>query len=77
MLLCPAVDNDRTRNGSKLRVQAFSETKSWLLYIEYDDRATKWKGFGFDKEKGSDQSQQGVFQDLEPLARSVLDGLHA
>jgi hypothetical protein len=43
----------------------------------FDARTNKWKSFAFDRVWGPDQSQQSVFQDVEPLALSVVDGFNA
>lgn len=43
----------------------------------FDNRTNKWKSFAFDRVWGPDQSQQSVFQDVEPLALSVVDGFNA
>lgn len=61
------------QQGNKSAVEAFSETEIGC----FDARANKWKSFGFDKVWGPDQSQQDVFQDVEPLALSVVDGYNA
>ena len=61
------------QQGSKSAVEAFSETEVGC----FDARANKWKSFGFDKVWGPDQSQHDVFQDVEPLALSVVDGYNA
>ncbi|KAL7576298.1 hypothetical protein ACA910_018121 [Epithemia clementina (nom. ined.)] len=59
--------------GSKTVVEALSETEVGC----FDDRTNKWKSFAFDRVWGPDQSQQRVFQDVEPLALSVVDGYNA
>ena len=59
--------------GSKTVVEALSETEVGC----FDDRTNKWKSFAFDRVWGADQSQQRVFQDVEPLALSVVDGYNA
>lgn len=59
--------------GNKNVVEALSETEVGC----YDSRTHKWKSFGFDRVWGPDQSQQSVFQDVEPLALSVVDGYNA
>jgi kinesin family protein C2/C3 len=61
------------QQGSKSAVETFSETEVGC----FDARANKWKSFGFDKVWGPDQSQLDVFQDVEPLALSVVDGYNA
>jgi chromosome segregation ATPase len=59
--------------GNKNVVEALSETEIGC----YDQRTNKWKSFGFDRVWGPDQSQNSVFQDVEPLALSVVDGYNA
>ena len=59
--------------GSKTVVEALSETEVGC----FDERTNKWKSFAFDRVWGPDQSQQRVFQDVEPLALSVVDGYNA
>jgi kinesin family protein C2/C3 len=61
------------QQGNKSVVEAFSESEIGC----FDARANKWKSFGFDRVWGPDQSQQDVFQDVEPLALSVVDGYNA
>ena len=43
----------------------------------FDERTKTWKSYAFDKVWGPDTSQRGVFQDVEPLALSVVDGYNA
>ena len=59
--------------GNKQVVEPLSETEVGC----FDSRTNKWKSFGFDRVWGPDQSQQSVFQDVEPLALSVVDGFNA
>lgn len=54
-------------------VEPLSETEVGC----FDQRTNKWKSFAFDRVWGPDQSQQSVFQDVEPLALSVVDGFNA
>jgi kinesin family protein C2/C3 len=61
------------QQGNKSVVEAFSESEIGC----FDARSNKWKSFGFDRVWGPDQSQQDVFQDVEPLALSVVDGYNA
>ena len=62
-----------TKKGCKTVVEALSETELGC----FDNRTNKWKSFAFDRVWGPDQSQQSVFQDVEPLALSVVDGYNA
>ena len=59
--------------GHKSIAEPLSETEVGC----YDNRTNKWKSFAFDRVWGPDQSQQSVFQDVEPLALSVVDGFNA
>ena len=59
--------------GARNVVEALSETEVGC----FDSRINKWKSFAFDRVWGPDQSQTSVFQDVEPLALSVVDGFNA
>mmetsp|Transcript_25019 Transcript_25019/g.57491 ORF Transcript_25019/g.57491 Transcript_25019/m.57491 type:complete len:1369 (+) Transcript_25019:199-4305(+) len=61
------------QQGAKSVVEALSETEAGC----FDERTNKWKSFAFDRTWGPDQSQQRIFQDVEPLALSVVDGYNA
>ena len=61
------------QQGAKTVVEALSETECGC----FDERTNKWKSFAFDRTWGPDQSQQRIFQDVEPLALSVVDGFNA
>ena len=61
------------QNGSRSVVESLSETEVGC----FDQRTNKWKSFAFDRVWGPDQSQTSVFQDVEPLALSVVDGFNA
>jgi kinesin family member C2/C3 len=61
------------QSGARCVVEPLSETEVGC----YDERTKKWKSFGFDRVWGPDQSQTSVFQDVEPLALSVVDGFNA
>lgn len=61
------------QKGYKEVVESLSETEVGC----YDSRTNKWKSFAFDRVWGPDQSQTSVFQDVEPLALSVIDGFNA
>lgn len=61
------------QRGYKGVVEALSETEVGC----FDSRTNKWKSFAFDRVWGPDQSQQSVFQDVEPVALSVVDGYNA
>ena len=59
--------------GYKSVVESLSETEVGC----FDARTNKWKSFAFDRVWGADHTQQSVFQDVEPLALSVVDGFNA
>lgn len=61
------------QKGCKAVVEALSETELGC----FDARTNAWKSFGFDRVWGPDQSQQSIFQDVEPIALSVVDGFNA
>lgn len=61
------------QKGNKCVVEALSESEVGC----FDSRTNKWKSFVFDRVWGPDQPQQTVFQDVEPLALSVVDGFNA
>lgn len=61
------------QRGYKGVVEALSETEVGC----FDSRTNKWKSFAFDRVWGADQSQQSIFQDVEPVALSVVDGYNA
>ena len=53
--------------------QSLSETEVGC----FDERTRSWKSFAFDKVWGPESRQKDVFQDVEPLALSVIDGYNA
>ena len=61
------------QSGSRGVVEALSETEVGC----FDERTNKWKSFNFDRVWGPDQGQTSIFQDVEPLALSVVDGFNA
>jgi len=61
------------QTGYKTVVESLSETELGC----FDGRTNQWKSFAFDRVWGPDQSQQSVFQDVEPIALSVVDGFNA
>jgi len=61
------------QKGNKGVAESLSETEVGC----FDGRTNMWKSFAFDRVWGPDQSQQSVFQDVEPLALSVVDGFNA
>lgn len=51
-----------------------------MLYSEvgcFDERTRAWKSYAFDKVWGPEMRQKDVFQDVEPMALSVIDGYNA
>jgi Microtubule binding len=61
------------QSGARSVIDPLSETEVGC----FDERTNKWKSFAFDRVWGPDQSQTSVFQDVEPLALSVVDGFNA
>ena len=61
------------QSGLKSSIEALSETEVGC----FDARTKSWKSFAFDKVWGPESSQRGVFQDVEPLALSVVDGFNS
>ena len=61
------------QSGLKSSVEALSETEVGC----FDARTKSWKSYAFDKVWGTESSQRGVFQDVEPLALSVVDGFNS
>ena len=59
--------------GYKTVVEPLSESELGC----FDSRTQSWKSFAFDRVWGPDQSQQNIFQDVEPIALSVVDGFNA
>lgn len=64
---------DEIASGVKRAVEALSEESVGI----FDERTKMWNSFNFDKVWGPDSHQFGVFQDVEPLALSVVDGYNA
>ncbi|KAL3922853.1 MAG: hypothetical protein SGILL_001981 [Bacillariaceae sp.] len=61
------------QRGNKTVVESLSETELGC----FDNRTDQWKSFSFDRVWGPDQNQQSIFQDVEPIALSVVDGFNA
>ena len=64
---------EEKEEGNESMVEALSETELGC----YDSRSRSWKSFAFDRVWGIDFGQAGIFQDVEPLALSVVDGYNA
>ena len=65
--------NREIKSGTKRVVEPLTESEVGV----FDERTNNWKSFSFDKIWGPDSHQLGVFQDVEPLALSVVDGYNA
>lgn len=65
--------NGEIKSGTKRVVEPLTESEVGV----FDERTNSWKSFSFDKIWGPDSHQLGVFQDVEPLALSVVDGYNA
>lgn len=65
--------NGEIKRGMKRAVEPLSESEVGV----FDQRTKNWKSFSFDKVWAPDSHQLGVFQDVEPLALSVVDGYNA
>ncbi|KAG7361683.1 kinesin motor domain containing protein [Nitzschia inconspicua] len=61
------------QRGNKTVVESLSETELGC----FDSRTNQWKSFSFDRVWGPDQPQHSIFQDVEPIALSVVDGFNA
>jgi len=64
---------DESQKGLHEVAQSLSETEVGC----FDERTRSWKSYAFDKVWGPETGQQGVFQDVEPMALSVIDGYNA
>jgi len=65
--------NGEIKRGEKRVVENLSESEVGC----FDSRIKAWKSYAFDKVWGAGSSQGSVFQDVEPLALSVIDGYNA
>ena len=65
--------NGEIKAGIKRVVEPLSESEVGC----FDERTKSWRSFQFDKVWGPDSHQLGIFQDVEPLALSVVDGYNA
>jgi len=68
----PMRQNEYT-DGSKVGIEALSETEVGC----FDKRTQNWKSYAFDKVWGPNIGQIEVYQDVEPLALSVVDGYNS
>ena len=67
------VSAEESQRGCREVAQALSETELGC----FDERTRSWKSYAFDKVWGPDSRQKDVFQDVEPMALSVVDGYNA
>ena len=65
--------NEEIRQGAKKVVDLLSDSEVGVL----NEKTKSWKSFSFDKVWGPDARQLDIFQDIEPLALSVVDGYNA
>ena len=64
---------DESQKGLHEVAQSLSETEIGCL----DHRTKAWKSYAFDKVWGPGTWQKDVFQDVEPMVLSVIDGYNA
>jgi len=62
-----------SQRGLREVAQALSETELGC----FDERTRTWKSYAFDRVWGPETQQKDVFQDVEPMALSVIDGYNA
>ena len=67
------ISEDEHRRECREVVQALSETELGC----FDERTETWKSYAFDKVWGPESRQRDIFQDVEPMALSVVDGYNA
>ena len=67
------VSAEESQRGCREVAQALSETELGC----FDERTRTWKSYIFDKVWGPDARQKDIFQDVEPMALSVVDGYNA
>ena len=64
---------DESQQGLHEVAQSLSETDVAC----FDERTKQWKSYAFDKVWGPESTQKDVFQDVEPMVLSVIDGYNA
>lgn len=64
---------DESQQGLHEVAQSLSETDVAC----FDERTRMWKSYAFDKVWGPESTQKDVFQDVEPMVLSVIDGYNA
>lgn len=67
------MSDEESQRGCHEVAQSLGETEVGC----FDERTQKWKSYAFDKVWGPDTSNRDVFQDVEPLALSVIEGYNA
>lgn len=65
--------NGEIKRNTKRVVEPLSDSEVGV----FDERTKSWKSYAYDKVWGPDSHQLGIFQDVEPLALSVVDGYNA
>jgi len=65
--------NGEIKRGETRVVENLSETEVGC----FDSRIKGWKSYAFDKVWGAGASQGSIFQDVEPLVLSAIDGYNA
>jgi kinesin family protein C2/C3 len=68
---------DEAKVAKPVSVETLSSTEVGYFDIKPKDKSGGWKSFAFDKVFGPDQNQQEVFEHVEPLCLSVVDGFNA
>jgi chromosome segregation ATPase len=64
---------EELQKGCREVAQALTETELGC----FNERTRTWHSYAFDKVWGPDARQRDVFQDVEPMALSVVDGYNA
>ena len=67
------MSDEESQRGCHEVAQSLGETEVGC----FDERTQKWKSYAFDKVWGPETSNREVFQDVEPLALSVIEGYNA
>ena len=67
------MSDEESQRGFHEVAQSLGETEVGC----FDERTQKWKSYAFDKVWGPETSNRDVFQDVEPLALSVIEGYNA
>ena len=67
------MSSGESQKGLHEVAQSLSETEVGC----FDERTQSWKSYAFDKVWGPETKQPDVFQDVEPMALSVIDGFNS